>query len=701
MCNLSMFPVEVNSFLTHTSSAYPTTAYEDYPSKYSLCGTIATSIGGIATCLTYEDGCDVTSGTTNINSRAPTFTYPSHPPLSEGVQEQYIDLARDPRGWTFLAVKDRTCGSQFLLEPLFPGLGLWDCSNPTTCVGPDEVLETALFLTATSTSTEADPTISASAKTSGQHPDSPTTTATGHAVSSNPIQELPPSAVMSLDPNPTMTAQNVIPAGTILSPIASPSISRSIAESSVSTVDQPEISESASQTGGLGDLPQIVLPTLKTYINAQGKVVVSTALASMTPIPAAALPSAARFIPEIITSTDKAGKVIILTSNGNPQGESTILRSFSTAQIDASESPLISFSNAQGSVGSGKQNVPSIAQGVTDAQGYGVPTISSLLKTVDTNSAGSQISTNPDDSPAVDSPSMMTTDAQTMNANSHDSYVIGSQTLVLGGVNIATGATVSLFPHGTGGVVGQKNQGLTSEDPPDAHTPPALTIGTQIITPNAQGHYIIESQALLPGEGLIVSGTPVSLASSGANALIESVTKSFAITTPPALTIGTQVFTADAQGQYVVNSQTLTGGDEINVSGTLVSLASGRGYAIVGTSSENLGITTPPPLAIGTQVFTANSLSQYVVDGQTLTPGGAITASGTRVSLAPGKTDAVIGTSTEGLGGYIMGGFGRNGGSNGSGVLGFTGRAVRSCSTELMWMEGITLGMSIGIVLHL
>lgn len=57
--------------------------------------------------------------------------------------------------------------------------------------------------------------------------------------------------------------------------------------------------------------------------------------------------------------------------------------------------------------------------------------------------------------------------------------------------------------------------------------------------------------------------------------------------------------------------------------------------------------TTPPPLTIGSSVITADSSSQYIIDSHTLVPGGsAITVSGTRISLAPGATELIAGSKT-------------------------------------------------------
>ena len=87
--------------------------------------------------------------------------------------------------------------------------------------------------------------------------------------------------------------------------------------------------------------------------------------------------------------------------------------------------------------------------------------------------------------------------------------------------------------------------------------------------------------------------------------------------------------------------------------------------------------------------LTANSASDFVIDGQTLAPGAAITVSGTEISLSPKGTDVVLGTSTEsvGLGGMIISGFGvgagltvttGSGSANASAIpVGFTGDASR------------------------
>ena len=84
--------------------------------------------------------------------------------------------------------------------------------------------------------------------------------------------------------------------------------------------------------------------------------------------------------------------------------------------------------------------------------------------------------------------------------------------------------------------------------------------------------------------------------------------------------------------------------------------------------------TAPPVFTIGSEPVTAISEYQYVFQGQILTPGGVIIASGTPVSLAPSATEIIVGSSTQALGGLIIGGFGDGSSTSaGVGTVGGTG----------------------------
>ena len=83
-----------------------------------------------------------------------------------------------------------------------------------------------------------------------------------------------------------------------------------------------------------------------------------------------------------------------------------------------------------------------------------------------------------------------------------------------------------------------------------------------------------------------------------------------------------------------------------------------------------------------------------MVGGLTLTPGGVVTVSGTRVSLEAGDTGFVVGTSIEALGPLITAGLGSGPGGNGtSGVKPFTGSGVKAWRTGnlSLWLEGFIM----------
>ena len=99
----------------------------------------------------------------------------------------------------------------------------------------------------------------------------------------------------------------------------------------------------------------------------------------------------------------------------------------------------------------------------------------------------------------------------------------------------------------------------------------------------------------------------------------------------------------------------------ITASGTTISLGPGGSTAVIAGSTQVLGSgpsITPAPqsvLTLGDTSITANSHSQFIIAGQTLTPGGEITVSGTPIQLGSDASAAVIGSSTEPIGTLLPG----------------------------------------------
>lgn len=156
--------------------AYPTTAYNDYKSSYSFCGTLPTVTGGSATCLAHQACFSTDNGFQDpLSSRAPSFAFPSHPYLPEGIQTG-LNTIQDPRGLTYQAIISDEFDDSDILKPMFPDLGVWSCTVLDGGARPgfslaesgasmkqgNIALSTAVYLTTTSTLLETAETTSSS-----------------------------------------------------------------------------------------------------------------------------------------------------------------------------------------------------------------------------------------------------------------------------------------------------------------------------------------------------------------------------------------------------------------------------------------------------------------------------------------------------------------------------------------------------------
>jgi uncharacterized protein YodC (DUF2158 family) len=276
----------------------------------------------------------------------------------------------------------------------------------------------------------------------------------------------------------------------------------------------------------------------------------------------------------------------------------------------------------------------------------------------------------------------------TANSNSASEYVIEDQTIKPGGPAITiSGTPISLDTQATALVVGSSTMPVAvvpyggdqaqQESAQLAAKPPArLTLAGTAATLNSASEYVIADQTLKPGgPAITVSGTPISLAPQ-ATAVVVGSSTSILVTAlhagdqaqqtgelPSMLTLAGVTATLNSASEYVIAGQTLiAGGTPITVSSTPISLVSQATAVVIGTSTSILvpdprsgdqaqqGGKLAPTLTLAGATATLNSASEYVIDGQTLTPGGnAITLSGARISLAPGATAVVIGSSTSAL----------------------------------------------------
>ena len=274
----------------------------------------------------------------------------------------------------------------------------------------------------------------------------------------------------------------------------------------------------------------------------------------------------------------------------------------------------------------------------------------------------------------------------TYSANSLGQLIIGEQTLSPGAAITVSGTQISLAAVRNAAVIGSSTELLALNG---ARPAAMLTFDGSTFTADASSNFVIGGQTLTPGGSIQVSGTPVSYPAGATAVVIGTKTLPLSFGTissgvRPVLTFDGSTFTADAASDFTINGQILTPGGNIDVSGTPISYPSAGTAVVIGTSTELFSFATVtgadiPTITFDGSTYTADASSDFVIDGQTLAPGGVITVNGTPISYAAAGTDVVIGKSTEavGVGNFIMSGLG-NGPDEpaNTGVVQFTGNAL-------------------------
>ncbi|KAL6160862.1 hypothetical protein ACJBU6_00006 [Exserohilum turcicum] len=273
-------------------------------------------------------------------------------------------------------------------------------------------------------------------------------------------------------------------------------------------------------------------------------------------------------------------------------------------------------------------------------------------------------------------PPVLTVGSSTLTPNAATQFLVApGQTLTPGGVATIDGTIVSLAPLASFVVIGGSTQVL-AVDPALAQTTakaPHLVFGGSTIsaqtTPdklNLAPTFVISDQTLIPGGAVVtVSGTTLSLESSGSVVVVNGVPSTIITQTGPAfptptIKIGDSVFSALPQPtgpSFVVGGQTLVpGGPEITVSGTTLSLASSASFVVIDGVKSTLTNAAPaqitaPPLTVGDVTFRPlpGTGTAYLIGSILLTAGGSIVVSGTTISLAPGATALVINGQTSSI----------------------------------------------------
>lgn len=172
-------------------------------------------------------------------------------------------------------------------------------------------------------------------------------------------------------------------------------------------------------------------------------------------------------------------------------------------------------------------------------------------------------------------------------------------------------------------------------DPPSLSAAPAVYVSDQRVTEGAPPITLAGKPIAYSAGSLHVGNTaiavPVHSDRTGiAGGLTFSVADSSDIPAPPSpypsvLPIGDSTVTAESASYFVIGGQTLKPGAAITVSGTPVSFAPSGSDVVIAGSTVALYPPKPtvlPVLTVDDHKITANSASQFMIGSQTLSPGG-------------------------------------------------------------------------------
>ena len=296
---------------------------------------------------------------------------------------------------------------------------------------------------------------------------------------------------------------------------------------------------------------------------------------------------------------------------------------------------------------------------------------------------------------------VLTFEGSTYTANAASQFVVAGQTVTPGGMIKISNTPISIAPGASLAVIGSSTQSLVGS----AITPrPVLTFAGSTYTAGTSSDFLIDRQTLTKGGVINIDGTELSFGQAGTYVIIGTSTQqlqtpSFTATSESILTFDGSTYTAGSSSEFIIDGQTLTRGGIIDMHGTRLSYGQDGTEIVVGTSTQKLGtasmtVAEEPTITFAGSTYLADSASNFIIDGQTLSRGGTINVDGTRLSYGQDGTDVVIGTSTEGvgLGGYIMSGF--SAGPTSTSPVAFTGKAARR--TAAAWvLYLICLGLAL------
>lgn len=234
---------------------------------------------------------------------------------------------------------------------------------------------------------------------------------------------------------------------------------------------------------------------------------------------------------------------------------------------------------------------------------------------------------------------ILTVAGQAVTANPTRLAIAGSYIIPGGPIHLISGTPISLDPSGIIHIGDSTINYLAAQTEPASAV--LLTAGGQLFTANPNGFDIGSLRIAPGGPAVTISGTPISLASSGVVIIGDSTVslQQGQTPVPKVFTVADKTFTANPTGFNIGNSRIGPNSPTITISGTPVFLGP-SGILVIGSLTTSLSATPTLPstasvFTVGGQTFSADP-SGFNVAGSKVLPGGnLVILSGTTVSLSP------------------------------------------------------------------
>ena len=189
-----------------------------------------------------------------------------------------------------------------------------------------------------------------------------------------------------------------------------------------------------------------------------------------------------------------------------------------------------------------------------------------------------------------------------------------------------------------------------SSDPTSIATPAAESLSLQgLSTTTSSSIKSRPPSATIPSstasqtktEQVIVSGSSSAHSIEKSQTSVEHTQSPInTVTSAEPIVIGGVTITPLSSSDYIISHQTLQPGSSLTLgsgsSTTIVALHTSNSHTVLVVGSTSTTISPngvpPPAITIWSSVVTANSASEYIIDGQTLSPGTDIVVSGTTIA---------------------------------------------------------------------